>query len=145
MKIGLVYATKTNHSKKIADSIGAALNITAENTASNPKLEDVDLLFLVGGIYASKSLPEMINYVRSLDLSKVKQVALVTSCVSKRIPQAEVRELLTGNGIKVVDEFICQGNFLFFGMGHPNTGDIEAAVGFAQKTVGAQHGVSAKT
>lgn len=135
MEIGLVYATKTGHSKKIADEIASVLGIQAQNVVSNPQTANLDLLFVVGGIYGNKSLPEMINYVKSLNAGNVKQAVLITSCVSKRSPQAEVRGILTGNGISVADEFICQGNFLFFGMGHPNTKEIESASEFARKTV----------
>jgi hypothetical protein len=39
-------------------------------------------------------------------------------------------------GIIVVDEFICQGNFLFFGLGHPNKTDLENAVTFAKEVIG---------
>lgn len=136
MEIGLAYATKTNHSKKIADEIAGELHIEAKNVAHNPSYENVDLLFLIGGIYGGESLPEMIEYVKTLDSGKVKKVALITSCVSKKMYQETVRRHLTENGIKIVDEFVCQGNFLVVGLGHPNKTDIAAAVVFAKDTIG---------
>lgn len=135
MKIGLVYATKTNHSKMIAESIAAALKIEAKNAAQHPSYENVDLLFLVGEIYDKKSLPEMMYFVNMLNPGKVKKVALITSCVSKKIYQEDVRKQLKENGVKVVDEFMCQGSFRCFGLGHPNMKEIEEAVTFAKNTI----------
>jgi len=136
MGIGLAYATKTKHSKKIADEIAAELHIEAKNVAQNPDFENIDLLFLVGGIYGGESLPEMIEFVKTLDSGKVKKVALITSCVSKKMQQATVRRHLTENGIIIVDEFVCQGSFLVAGLGHPNKTDIAAAVDYAKDTIG---------
>lgn len=136
MNTKLVYCTKTNHSKKIADAINTACSIPAENVKSNPVLKKVDLMILVGGIYGSESLPEMISFVQSLDQKSVRKVALVTSCVSKRHSQKEVRNILMNKGIIVVDEFICQGNLLFFGLGHPNKSDLENAVTFSKEVIG---------
>ncbi|MEI8200713.1 MAG: flavodoxin domain-containing protein [Eubacteriales bacterium] len=135
MEIGLVYATKTNHSKMIAESIAAALKIEAKNAAQHPDYENLDLLFLVGGIYGKKSLPEMMYFVNMLNPGKVKKVALITSCVSKKMYQEDVRKQLTENGVKIADEFMCQGSFLCFGLGHPDKKEIEDAVAFAKSTI----------
>lgn len=136
MNIRLVYCTKTHHSHKIAEAIAAACHLTAQNVTNNPVLTDVDLLILVGGIYGSKSLPEMISFVQSLDQDSVRKVALVTSCVSNRIQQTTVRNLLMNKGIIVVDEFVCQGSFLLVGLGHPNNTDLDNAVKYAKEVTG---------
>lgn len=135
MEIGLTYATKTKHSKKIAESIADELKMEAKNVSSHPSYENIDLLFLAGGIYGGESMPEMIEFVKQLTPRQVKNVVLITSCVSKKAYQEAVRRQLTANGINVIDEFMCQGNFLFFGFGHPNIKDIENAVAFAKEAV----------
>ena len=94
MKTGLIYATKTSHSQMIAEKIAAALEIEAKNVVSNPSIAGLDLLFVVGGIYGNKSLPEMINFLKTLTAANARQAVLITSCVSKRSPQAEAREIL---------------------------------------------------
>lgn len=137
MQIALTYLTKTGHSKKIAEAIGKELGIKACNIKEGPELNDVDLLFIVGGIYGGKSLPELIAFVETLDNSKAKKVALITSCMSKVNKQDEVRAALVKKNIDVVaDEFICQGSFLFFGLGHPNKEDMANAVAYAKKLAG---------
>lgn len=136
MKTALIYASKTGHSGKIANAIAKELNIPAQNISSNPKLENVDLLFIVGGIYGSQSLPELINYIKNLDNGMVKKAVLVTSSASQKVRQEEIRKILNSKNISVIEEeFICKGGFLFMSMKHPNKTDIENAVAFAKKVV----------
>lgn len=135
-KPSIVYATKTGHSKKIAEAIGKALNIQAVNVLARPVLGDMDLLFIVGGIYGGESLPELLEFVKSLDVNRIKRAALVTSCASKKQGQDSIRKLLQGKGIEVLGEMICQGSFLFIGFGHPNKKDIQEAVDFAIRLSG---------
>lgn len=85
-----------------------------------------ELLFIVRGIYAGKSLPELIAYVRNLKADQVKKAVLVTSSasVSKR-SQADTLRILKEKGIEVAEEITCPGNFLFLTLGHPNAADIQ--------------------
>lgn len=133
MKIQLIYASKTGHSKKIARAISEELGIKMSAVSDQPKFQEVDLLYIVGGIYGGKSLPGMIDFIKTLNNKQVKKAVLITSCVSKKMGQTEIRKLLSEKNIEVLDkEFICQGNFLFFGLGHPNKTDIDDAVHFAK-------------
>ncbi|MGV8905316.1 MAG: flavodoxin domain-containing protein [Acetobacterium sp.] len=133
MNIQLIYASKTGHSKKIASAIAEELGIKMSNVRDQPKFKEVDLLFIVGGIYGGKSLPETLAFMNTLNNKQVKKAVLITSCVSKKTGQTEIRKLLSQKNIEVLDrEFICQGNFLFFGLGHPNNTDINDAIIFAE-------------
>ncbi len=132
-RVKIVYATKTGHSRKIAEEIGRELNISAQRIAENPDVGGTECLFIVGGIYGGNSLPEMLKYVGSLSKDKVRKAALVTSCLSKRQKQENVRSLLMEKGIEVVDEYKCCGSFLFFGLGHPNIKEIRKAADFAKE------------
>lgn len=136
LKSAIVYATKTGHSKKLAEAIAKELHITAQNIKSTPKIDGTEILFIVGGIYGGQSLPELLSYLESLNKDVVKKVALVTSCTSKTTKQNAVRELLSKKGIQVIeDEYVCRGNFLILGLGHPNKYEIEGAVSYARKLV----------
>jgi flavodoxin len=130
-KVRIVYATKTKHSKKIAMAMGKALNVPAQNIADHPSIDETDLLFVVGGIYGGKSLPELLDFVGKLDGGKIKKTALVTSCTTKKKGQDEVRKLLEEKEIPVLDEFICYGSFLLLKAGHPNKTEIQEAVDFS--------------
>ncbi len=136
MKTAIVYFSKTGHSKKIAKAMAQNINMEVMNIKENKKPENVDLLFVVGGIYGGQSMPEMINYIKSLSPTNAKKAVLMTSCTTKVTPQATVRTLLQENTIEVLEEeFICQGSFLFMGMGHPNKADFQSATDFARKVI----------
>ena len=130
-KLSVVYATKTNHSKKLGTAIAKALNIKAYNLKENPILEEVDLLFIVGGIYGGAALPELLKFAQDLDEERIKKVALITSSASQKHGQKEIRKILEEKNIQVVDELLSQGSFLIMKIGHPNSQDVKEAVDFA--------------
>jgi len=125
--IGVVYATKTQHSRKLAEAIAQELGVTAKNITENTQPEETRLLFIVGGIYGGKCNPDLLAYAEKLDPSLVKKAAIVTSSVSvSNRSQKELRELLTKKGVDVVGEISCAGSFLFVKLTHPNKADIDA-------------------
>jgi len=125
--ISVVYATKTQHSKKLAEAIGKELDVEAINITKHPHHKASGLLFLVGGIYAGKSNPDLLSYAEKLDASITSKVVLVTSSASAtHRNQRDLRELLVGKGIDVVDEITCPGGFLFIKFSRPNKIDIQS-------------------
>ncbi|MGE0075965.1 MAG: flavodoxin family protein, partial [Sphaerochaetaceae bacterium] len=58
----ILYMTKTGHSRKIAQAIAEALELEALDAKSNPDLHNTDLLIVVGGIYAGRSNPDLVEY-----------------------------------------------------------------------------------
>lgn len=134
-KMVILYATLTGHSKKIAEAIGKALKVKVTKVSARPVFTDVDLLFIVGGIYGGKSLPGLLAFVRTLDAAGVKRAVLVTSSAREQ-NQDSVRKILKEKGIEVLDEFNCPGSFLFLRFGHPDEADLQQAVDFAVKIAG---------
>lgn len=136
MKTEVIYLSKTGHSRKIARAIAAELHRPPGDINGNPRLSDVDLLFIVGGIYGGVSAPKMLEYAENLKNVYVKKVALVTSCAGANTKQDQVRTILEKNGITVMpEEFVCRGGFLFFHLGHPDKKEVANAVAFAKKMV----------
>ena len=134
-RISIVYATKTKHSKKLAEAIALALDTKAENIINLPKVQNADLMFIVGGIYGGQSLPELVSYVQALGTGSVKAAALITSCASGTQKQAAVRRILEEKGIPVAGEIVVPGAILVVKMGRPNQADIGKAVAFAKELV----------
>lgn len=125
--ISVVYATKTQHSKRLAEAIGKELNVEAKNVKEHPHPNAAGLLFIVGGIYAGKSNPDLLSYAEKLDASITSKVVLVTSSTSaSQRSQRDLRALLVGKGIDVVDEITCPGGFLFIKFSRPNKKDIHS-------------------
>lgn len=134
-KIAVIYATKTKHSKKLAEEIGTALKVEAKNITENPILADIDLLFIVGGIYGGVSMPELLEYIEKMKAPALKRAVLLTSCASGKQRQDKVRSILEDRGIEVLDEFVCKGAFLFVSIKHPNAKDLKDAADFALEIV----------
>lgn len=130
-KMAVIYATKTKHSKKLAEEISSALKVKAKNIMENPDLHDIDLLFIISGIYGGASMPELLNYIKEMDAPALKHIALVTSCASGKQRQDAVRRIFEEKRIEVIDEFVCKGAFLFVSMNHPNSKDFKDATDFA--------------
>lgn len=136
--VSVVYATKTQDSRVLAEAIGKELGVEAKNIAECLQTQKTRLLFLVGGIYAGKSNPALLSYAERLDASIAKMVVIVTSSVStSHRNQKELRALLEKKGIDVVDEITCTGGLLFIKFSHPNKTDIqtiaEMAMGILEK------------
>lgn len=134
-RIAVLYATKTKHSKKLAEAIGSALKVKAKNITENPTLHDIDLIFIVGGIYGGASMPELLAYIKEMEAPALKHAALITSCASGKQRQDAVRRILEEKGIKVIDEFVCMGAMLFVSLTHPNSKDLKKAADFALEIV----------
>ncbi|NSW92508.1 MAG: hypothetical protein HPY74_17950 [Firmicutes bacterium] len=145
--VSVVYATKTQHSKKLAEAIGKEFGVDAINVTLHPQPKASGLLFLVGGIYAGKCNPDLISYAEKLDASVTSKVIVVTSSASaSNRSQKDIRALLARKGIEVVDEITCPGGFLLIKFNHPNKKDIlavvEAAKDISRKaTISAEHEV----
>lgn len=133
MNIAVIYSSMTGHSKKIAKAVAQHLGVTANNVKDNPQLKDVDLLFIAGGIYGGACNTKLVKYAEGIKGENVKNAAFITSCASNESKQEKVREILSSNGVKVLDkEYICLGSFLFMKMGHPNKEEVQGAVKFAE-------------
>lgn len=138
--IQIVYATKTKHSKLLAQSIGKALGVEAKRIDAYIMDGKTELLFIVGGIYGGKCNPLLVSFARTLDASQVRKVVLVTSSTSiSQRNQREVREILTANGIEVIDEITCPGRMLFVKITHPSKQDVHciasAAINIARNAI----------
>ena len=136
MRAAVTYYTKTGHSKRIAEGIGTELKIPVSNiTMGLPATEGepIDILFLVGGIYAGKSAPEMVEAVAKISPDSIKKVVLLTSSLNPQAEQHSIRGALTDRGINVEEEaFKCTGGFLIFARKRPNEQDVQNAVDFAR-------------
>ncbi len=73
MKIAVRYYTKTGNTKKLAEAVAKAVGAEAL-PISCPVEEPVDILFLGNSYYAFTIDPEVRDFVRNLDKSKVGRI-----------------------------------------------------------------------
>jgi flavodoxin len=136
MKTWVLYYSKGGNTKKIADAIAEELEVpkTEQIPPAYPP-ENVQLLFLGTGVYGGKPDAKMIEFIRTLNSNRVKNVAVFGTKGSQDTAIDTVKSLLKEKGINVIDEtFSCKGKFfLFFNRNKPDSEDIKAAKAFARK------------
>ena len=136
MKIAVRYYTKTGNTKKLAEAVAKAVGAEAR-PLSEPVAEPVDLLFLGNSYYAFSIDPEVRNFIRSLDKSKVGKIVNFGSAAMLNSTYKKVKAEADKVGIPVDErEFHCRGEFKGVHKGRPNEEDLKAAAEFAKKIIG---------
>ena len=137
MKIEIVYASMTKHTRKLADALALNLGIIAQDVKSNPVIDQCDLLFLGSGIYGGKLAPEIEEFAKKLTEANAKKVVIFkTSCSEKDIT-TDMQSVLTEKGIFVYDKiYSCPGQFLILKIKRPNANDVTSFIQFAKQAIG---------
>ena len=133
MKYAVRYYTKTGNTKKLAQAIADKLGVEAL-PISSPVSEAVDILFLGNSYYAFSIDPEVRDFVRSLDKSKVGKLVNFGSAAMLNSTWKKVKAEADKAGIPMDErEFHCKGEFKGIHKGRPNADDVQAAAEFAKK------------
>ena len=132
MKIAVRYYTKTGNTKRLAEAIAEAAGVEAL-PLSSPLTEPVDILFLGNSSYAFSIDPEVRDYVRTLDKSKVGKIVNFGSAAMLNSTYKKVKAEAAKVGIPVdAREFHCKGEFKGIHKGKPDETDLAAAAVFAK-------------
>ena len=136
MKIAVRYYTKTGNTKRLAEAVAEAVGAEAL-PISTPVTEPVDVLFLGNSYYAFTIDPEVRDFVRALDKSKVGRIVNFGSAAMLNSTYKKVKAEADKAGIPMDErEFHCKGEFKGIHKGRPNQDDLKAAAAFAKKIVG---------
>ena len=136
MKIAVRYYTKTGNTKRLAEAIGEAVGAEAL-PISTPVSEAVDILFLGNSYYAFSIDPEVRNFIKGLDKSKVGKIVNFGSAAMLNSTYKKVKAEADKVGVPMDDrEFHCKGEFKGIHKGKPDETDMKAAADFARKIVG---------
>jgi len=136
MKIAVRYYTKTGNTRRLAESIAKAVGVEAY-PISTPVIEPVDILFLGNSYYAFSIDPEVRNFVRGLDKSKVGKIVNFGSAAMLNSTYRKVKAEADKAGIPMDErEFHCRGEFKGIHKGKPDESDLKAAAAFARGIVG---------
>ena len=136
MKIAVRYYTKTGNTRRLAESIAKAVGVEAY-PISTPVNEPVDILFLGNSYYAFSIDPEVRNFVRGLDKSKVGKIVNFGSAAMLNSTYRKVKAEADKAGIPMDErEFHCRGEFKGIHKGKPDESDLKAAAAFARGIVG---------
>lgn len=135
MKIAVRYYTKTGNTKRLAEAVAGAVGVEAL-PISVPVDEAVDILFLGNSYYAFSIDPEVRNFIRSLDKSKVGRIVNFGSAAMLNSTWKKVKAEADKVGIAMDErEFHCKGEFKGIHKGRPNEEDMQAAAEFAKKII----------
>lgn len=140
MEIKVRYFSKSGNTRKLAEAIAEEAHCLAQDI-SVPLDGDADILFLGAAVYWGGISPEVKEYIRGLDKSRIGKVAVfsTSSLAQRAFPQ--IQKELVKRGIAVFDEnFYCRGQFQALYRGRPNEDDKKAAKKFAADRI-----ASAKT
>ena len=130
MKIAVRYQTRSGNTRQIAGAIANAVGVTPMDI-SVPLGEDVDVLFLGGGVYAGKCDESVNKFLRSCH-AKIGMVYCFSTSSTYSTIRSSVKKICDEKGIPVSEkEFHCPGTFLLLHRGRPNKEDLRKADIFA--------------
>ncbi len=135
MKVAVRYYTKTGNTRRLAEAVAEAVGEKAL-PISTPVTEPVDVLFLGNSYYAFSIDPEVRDFVRSLDKSKVGRIVNFGSAAMLNSTYKKVKAEADRVGIPMDErEFHCKGEFKGIHKGRPNEEDLQAAAEFARNII----------
>ena len=136
MKAAVRYYTKTGNTKRLAGAMAKAVGVEAQ-PISVPVEEQTDILFLGNSYYAFSIDPEVRDFIRTLDKSKVGKIVNFGSAAMLNSTYRKVKAEADKAGIPMDErEFHCKGEFKGIHKGRPNEEDLKAAAEFAEKILG---------
>ena len=135
MNIAVRYYTKTGNTKRLAEAVAKAVGAEAL-PISTPVREPGDILFLGNSYYAFSIDPEVRDFIRSLDSSKVGRIVNFGSAAMLNSTWKKVKAEADKAGIAMDErEFHCKGEFKGIHKGRPNADDLAAAAKFAKSII----------
>ena len=135
MKVAVRYYTKTGNTRRLAEAVAEEVGEKAL-PISTPVTEPVDVLFLGNSYYAFSIDPEVRDFVRSLDKSKVGRIVNFGSAAMLNSTYKKVKAEADRVGIPMDErEFHCKGEFKGIHKGRPNEEDLQAAAEFARNII----------
>ena len=135
MKIAVRYYTKTGNTKRLAEAVAEAVGAEAL-PISSPIEDPVEILFLGNSYYAFSIDPEVREFIRKLDKSKVGRIVNFGSAAMLNSTYKQVKAEADKVGIPMDEhEFHCKGEFKGIHKGRPNAQDLAAAADFAKAII----------
>jgi len=134
MSVAVRYYTRSGNTKKLADSIGAAVGVKAE-TVDTPLSEKADILFLGSSVYAA-GVDDSVKKFLADNKDKIGKIVNFSTAALLPSTYKQVKKLAEENGIRMDEaEFHCRGSFMMMHKGKPDAEDLKAVTEFAKKVV----------
>ena len=135
MTCAVRYYTKTDNTRRLAEAVAEAVGVEAL-PLNAPIDEPVDILFLGNSYYAFTIDPEVRDFIRALDRSRVGRIVNFGSAAMLNSTYKKVKAEADKIGIPMDErEFHCKGEFKGLHKGRPNTEDLASAADFAKAVI----------
>jgi flavodoxin len=135
MKTAVRYYTRGGNTKRLAEAVADAVGVEALPVSTAVE-EAVDILFLGNSYYAFNIDPEVRNFIKGLDKSKVGKIVNFGSAAMLNSTYKKVKAEADKVGIPMDErEFHCKGEFMGIHKGRPNEEDMKAAAEFAKMII----------
>lgn len=106
MKVAVRYQSRNGNTKAVAEVI-AKMTGSVAKPISEPVEEDVDILFVGGGIYMWKADDHLLDFVRNLDGKKIGQLIAFSTAGAMSIASKQILECAKKRGISVNEKTFC--------------------------------------
>ena len=106
MKIAIRYQSRGGNTRAVADIIAESLGLKAESI-DEPLTENVDVLFLGGGVYKWDVDPQLKEYLEKLDATKIGQIVAFSTAGGMKKAIERITEYANEAGIKVNEKRLC--------------------------------------
>lgn len=106
MNIAVRYQSRGGNTRAVAEVIAKAAGVKAE-PIDIPLDEQVDLLFLGGGVYKWDADKKLLDYLNTLDGSKIAKIVPFSTTGAMTVTIKRIREYAQKAGIGVSDEDLC--------------------------------------
>ena len=138
MKIAIYYFSKSGSTKKIAEAIGAELNVVAK-PINDYQEEKVDYLFVGGSLKADSIDKKLKSFLLGLNPELINKVVIFGTSATGMPLLPAVKKVLGESKPQILeDNFICKGKFLFTNKGRPSEEDCNNAKVFASTIINEQ-------
>ena len=134
MKIEVRYFTRNGGTRKLADSIAAAVGAEAR-TVDAPLDGRADILFLGASVYGGKPDPSVVHFIRQ-NAGNIGRIVVFGSACTGKSTYAVIKAVAADCGVKTAEMFFqCKGQFMFLNKNRPNDKDCADAAEFARKQI----------
>jgi flavodoxin len=128
----VIYYSCTGNTRKVAESMAAALGVTAKDVGTAGVIPQNAFIFLGMGCYRGE-LPGAVRAFISENRFRGRKIALfTTSGFGLDEERRKLEKQIEGLGAVIVRNFKCRGRFLDFNKDHPNWLELQKAAWFAR-------------
>ena len=145
MRVIVLFSTKCGNTQKVADEIASELNcesirITKNKPEKVVELINYDLVVVGSGIRFGEPYDDIVNYLKTINLTTTKKFALFVTwggaAIANQVVFSILEKILESKNQTVFEDFFsCYGKWKILRRGHPNTEDLKAARIWAQNLI----------